>query len=243
VRHLLYTAHAVGSVTRWRLAVSLLSLAGTMTKARALAIGAAACLALAAAALIGGINLGRQWERGKQAQLDVTALGRQIGAFSAALDIAARDNAAATASLAAIARSTADDLDSKRIAAERAARSLDRALDARHDLDGVRVGADILRAWNASNAANDPGAAAGAANTDPASRPEPDRPVPGAAAGSGRPSSDAAAQPRAERSAVSRVRVKTRRTVGSIARAGADRGGADCAGFVGIARKWGVTHG
>lgn len=217
--------------------MSLLSLAGTVTRVRALAIGATAAAAVAAGALYYGVQLGREWERGDRAQIDVAALGKQIEAFAGALDKIALDNQAAQQALSDITRSTLDDLDRKRIIADRAARALDTALDARPDLADVRVGADLLREWNAGNAGDDTGGATGAAEPDTGGGSKPDDAVPGAAASNRRPVAEPAAQPRANLGAVSPMR-RPRRWAGVCgARARADRGGSDRAGGQGHERQ------
>lgn len=219
------------------------AMVGTVTRGRALAWGAVVAVALSAGTFATGVHLGRGWERGKRAQLDVAALGEQIAAFSAALAITATDNQAASASLAAIARSTADELDAKRIAADHAARDLDRALAARPDLDAVRVGADILRAWNQGNAGDDTGSAAGAAEPDQAGARHGDDAVPAPAAGSRRQGADSAAQPQPKLGALSPVCSAPGWAGDASARTRTDRDRADCASGGSTARERGVTHG
>lgn len=159
--------------------MSLLSLAGSIARGRAIAWGASACLAAAVAAFGAGAWLGARWEQGRQAKRNaislraqVDALGKQIDEYAAAIATASNDLTGAQQVLGAIAKETSDEIEQQHRAADIAARDLRAVLAARTDLERVRVGDDLLRRWNQANAGPyaDPGASAGAVDAHSAGR-------------------------------------------------------------------------
>lgn len=175
--------------------MSLLTIAGTVARGRAIAWGVAACMAAIVAAFGAGMWAGTRWEQGRQAtrnvaslETQVDALAGQVGEYATAVAAASNDLTGAQQSLGAIAKETADDIEQRHRAAEAAARDLHAVLATHADLDHVRVGDDILYYWNQANAGPGAhsGAAAGAADPPPDSGPDADPVVPEAALGARR---------------------------------------------------------
>lgn len=170
--------------------------AAVQTKAAPWLLVALGLLLVVTAALAGWA--GSRWATGNAAidkaaeqtrQLQV--LSNQISDLADTASKITADYAAATRRLNAIAEAQEANRAQIHATAGKQQQALAALLSARRDLADVRVGADVLRHWNTSNAGTEP--AATTATGDPG---QPDPTVPGTAGSDGRPPGHAAGQPR-----------------------------------------------
>lgn len=141
---------------------------------------------------------GSRWATGNAAIDKAAEQTRQLQALSDQISDLADTASTITADYAAAAErlnTIAENQEQTRAQINRNAASQQQALAqllaARTDIAQQRLGADVLRHWNTSNAGTEPSTAPAAADSG-----QPDPALPAAADGAGRPSGHATVQPR-----------------------------------------------
>lgn len=178
----------------------------TGTKLKLYAIVAIGLLLLMVAIGITAFFAGKRDQKDAQAAQDIKALTtalqqatKDLKAQQAGMADALHRASEAQSKVSAIGARVADQqLNQERFAHENR-NSLERSISVRTDLDGVRVGADILCAWNRANAGADSAGASGTAAAVALPGCQPAEAVSGAAAGARRPAADSAQKPAGRR--------------------------------------------